>query len=108
MVLCGDINDFGGTVQDVENDYLKYNQDKNSLVSYRIGFHAEYTTARPIMEGLARLADQYGGFGVRPLFGDPERSGRVPGTYRYDAGGLYGFPGAVPPRRRPVPRRAHG
>ena len=60
MVLCGDINDFGGTVQDVENDYLKYNQDKNSLVSYRIGFHAEYTTARPIMEGLARLADQYG------------------------------------------------
>ncbi len=53
MVLCGDINDFGGTVQDVENDYLKYNQDKNSLVSYRIGFHAEYTTARPvIMEGV--------------------------------------------------------
>ena len=59
MVLCGDINDFGGTVQDVEDDYLKYNRDHNSLVSYRIGFHAEYTTARPIMEGLAELASKY-------------------------------------------------
>lgn len=59
MVLCGDINDFGGTVQDVKNDYLKYNRDKNSLISYRIGFHAEYTTARTLMEELAELAAEY-------------------------------------------------
>ncbi len=59
MVLCGDINDFGGTAQDVENDYLKYNQDKNSLVSYQMGFHAEYTTSRELMESLAETADRY-------------------------------------------------
>lgn len=59
MVLCGDINDFGGTAQDVENDYLKYNEDKNSLVSYRMGFHAEYTTSRELMESLAETADRY-------------------------------------------------
>ena len=59
MVLCGDINDFGGTAQDVENDYLKYNKDKNSLVSYQMGFHAEYTTSRELMESLAETADKY-------------------------------------------------
>lgn len=59
MVLCGDINDFGGTVHDVEKDYLNYNKDKDSLVSYQIGFHAEYTTSRELMEQLAALADRY-------------------------------------------------
>ena len=57
MVFCGDINDFGGTVEDVESDYLHYNQEK--LLSYRIGFHAEYTTGRELMESLAALADKY-------------------------------------------------
>lgn len=59
MVLCGDINDFGGTARDVESDYLRYNEDKNSLISYRMGFHAEYTTSRTLMEELAKLADKY-------------------------------------------------
>ena len=59
MVLCGDINDFGGTAQDVENDYLKYNKDKSSLVSYQMGFHAEYTTSRELMESLAETADRH-------------------------------------------------
>ena len=59
MVLCGDINDFGGTAQDVENDYLKYNKDKDSLISYQMGFHAEYTTSRELMESLAEPADRH-------------------------------------------------
>lgn len=59
MVLCGDINDFGGTVQDVEDDFIKYNRKKDSLISYQIGFHAEYTTSRELMEGLSVLADKY-------------------------------------------------
>lgn len=59
MVLCGDINNFGGTAEDVENDYLKYNKDRNSLVSYRMGFHAEYTTSRELMESLAETADRH-------------------------------------------------
>lgn len=59
MVLCGDINDFGGTAQDVENDYLRYNKDNDSLISYRMGFHAEYTTSCRLMEELAKTADKY-------------------------------------------------
>lgn len=59
MVLCGDINDYGGTVRDVENDFIKYNEKKESLVSYQIGFHAEYTTSRELMEQLSKLADKY-------------------------------------------------
>ena len=59
MVLCGDINDFGGTAQDVENDYLKYNKDKDSLISYQMGFHAEYTTSCELMESLAETADRH-------------------------------------------------
>lgn len=59
MVLCGDINDFGGTAQDVENDYLKYNKDKDSLISYQMGFHAEYTTSRELMESLTETADRH-------------------------------------------------
>lgn len=58
MVLCGDVNNFGGTADDVEQDYLRYNKDKESLVSYRMGFHAEYTTSRELMESLAETADR--------------------------------------------------
>lgn len=59
MVLCGDLNDFGGTVRDVEDDFRKYNGNGDSLISYRIGFHAEYTTSRGLMEELAAVAHQY-------------------------------------------------
>ncbi len=59
MTFCGDLNDFGGTVDDMEQDYLKYNEDPESLLSYRIGFHAEYTTNRKLMEEIAALAGKY-------------------------------------------------
>lgn len=59
MVFCGDLNDFGGTVGDMERDYLAYNKDSESLLSYQIGFHAEYTTSRRLMEEIAALAENY-------------------------------------------------
>lgn len=59
MVFCGDLNDFGGTVEDMERDYLRYNEDRESLLSYQIGFHAEYTTSRELMEEIASLAHKY-------------------------------------------------
>lgn len=59
MVFCGDINDFGGTVGEMESDYIAYNAEKESLLSYQIGFHAEYTTSRQLMEEIADLADKY-------------------------------------------------
>lgn len=57
-VLCGSINDYGGTVEGIEQEYLKYNK-VHPLISYQLGFHAEYTTKRSIMEGMAELAKKY-------------------------------------------------
>lgn len=58
-VICESINDFGGTLEEVEADYLRYNKDESRLVSYQLGFHAEYTTGKVMMEGLAVLSEKY-------------------------------------------------
>ena len=58
-VFCESINDFGGTVEEVEADYHTYNKDADRLISYQLGFHAEYTTSREIMEGIAALSEKY-------------------------------------------------
>ena len=54
-VLCGSMNDFGGTVEETKEEYYKINE-VSPLVSYKLGFHAEYTTKRELMEGLSKLA----------------------------------------------------
>lgn len=54
-VICGSINDFGGTVEGMEEEFDTYNSF-NPLVSYQLGFHAEYTTKREILEGMAALS----------------------------------------------------
>lgn len=58
-VFCDSINNFGGTVDQVEKDFLRLNIDPSRLISHRIGFHAEYTTSRELMEGIAALSDRY-------------------------------------------------
>lgn len=57
-VICGSINDFGGTVEEIEQEYNTYNS-LNPLISYQLGFHAEYTTKRETLEGLAILSQKY-------------------------------------------------
>lgn len=57
-VLCGSVNDFGGTVEGIEEEYNKFNS-LDPLISYRLGFHAEYTTKRETLEGMARLSQKY-------------------------------------------------
>ncbi len=57
-VLCGSINDFGGTVEGMEEEYNKFNS-LDPLISYQLGFHAEYTTKRETLEGMARLSQKY-------------------------------------------------
>ena len=59
FVICESINDFGGTVEEVEEDYLRYSKDPDKLLSFQLGFHAEYTTSRPILEGLEKLSKKY-------------------------------------------------
>lgn len=57
-VLCGSINDFGGTVEEIEQEYLHFN-NLHGLISYQLGFHAEYTTSPAILQGIAALAHKY-------------------------------------------------
>ena len=57
-VICGSINDYGGTIEEIEREYNTYNS-LDSLISYQLGFHAEYTTKRETLEGMARLSQKY-------------------------------------------------
>lgn len=57
-VLTGAVNDFSQSAAQVEGWYHKYN-GYHPLISFELGFHAEYTTARGILEQLAAMAQQY-------------------------------------------------
>lgn len=57
-VICGAVNDFTQSVEEVDKWYQKYNS-YHELIGYRLGFHAEYTTSREILEGIAGLAEKY-------------------------------------------------
>lgn len=101
-VLCGSINDFGGTVEEIEEEYLHFNK-YHPLISYQLGFHAEYTTKRQILEDMAALGKKY----KAPVFthnsetdnevaGCKERYGTTPtaflnslGMFDYGGGGFH-------------------
>lgn len=57
-VLTSGLNDFTSSIEQTEEEYLRWNQE-NSLVSYRLGFHAEYTCSKELLERVAGLADKY-------------------------------------------------
>lgn len=56
-VLCGTLNDFKDSVPILEKFYKTYNQ-YHPLISYQLGFHAEYTTGESLLRDLAGLAEQ--------------------------------------------------
>lgn len=58
VVQTSGINNFGGTLEELEEKYLRLN-DYHELSSYILGFHAEYTTSRQLMEGVAGLVQKY-------------------------------------------------
>ena len=57
-VLCGAVNDFTQSAEELEEWYLKYREEKEpgGLISFRLGFHAEYTTSEPLLRKIAELA----------------------------------------------------
>ncbi|MBP2652055.1 MAG: Cytosine deaminase and related metal-dependent hydrolase [Firmicutes bacterium] len=101
-VLCGSINDFGGTLEEIEEEYTRFNH-YHPLLSYMIGFHAEYTTKRETLEGMAALGQKY----KAPIYthnsesrnevaGCIERYGKTPtvfldslGMFEYGGGGFH-------------------
>ncbi len=51
------LNNFGGSIELVEENYHKINE-MSELSSFMIGFHAEYTTSMELMKGIAGLAQK--------------------------------------------------
>ena len=50
--------DFAQSLERTEKCYLKYNHD-DPLLSYFIGFHAEYTCSKELLKSVAELAHKY-------------------------------------------------
>ena len=97
-VMCGAVNNFKESVEKLEEYYKTYN-NYNELISYKLGFHAEYTTKREILEGISDLAEKY----KAPVFthssetkseveGCIERYGKTP-TALFEELGLWNFGG---------------
>lgn len=57
VMTCG-INNYKERLEKLEEYYLKFN-NYNELISYKLGFHAEYTTSEDIMKGIALLSEKY-------------------------------------------------
>ncbi len=57
-VQTSGLNNFGGSIEIVEENYNIVNE-MSDLSSFIIGFHAEYTTSKELMEGIAGLAQKY-------------------------------------------------
>lgn len=101
-VQVGAVNNFSQSPEMVEEMYLKLNR-KSALQSYILGFHAEYTCSRELLEKIARLAHKY----KAPVFthlaetegevaGCMERYGMTPmafldslGMFDYGGGGYH-------------------
>lgn len=57
-VLVSGLNNFTSSPQKVEEEYLKWNK-KNSLISYQLGFHAEYTCSKELLYQVSQLAHRH-------------------------------------------------
>lgn len=57
-VMTSGLNNFKENINAVEDYFNRFN-NYDSLVSYKLGFHAEYTTDRELIKGIAKLAEKY-------------------------------------------------
>ena len=97
-VICGALNNFDRDITALEREYLHFN-NCHELISYCLGFHAEYTTSLERMEYVASLTQKY----KSPMFvhssetkgevqGCIERHGVTP-TVLFDKLGMYDYGG---------------
>lgn len=56
-VLCGSANDFGGDKASLKKEFETLN-NYHELISYILGFHAEYTTSKELIADIADLAKE--------------------------------------------------
>ena len=101
VMVCG-LNNFKESIPLLEEYYNKYN-NYHPLVSYQLGFHAEYTTDKDLIEQVGKLAQKY----KAPVFMHSsetesevneciERHGKTPtelfehyGLFNYGGGGYH-------------------
>lgn len=57
-VIVSGLNNFVSSLEELENYYNKYNAF-HPLVSFCLGFHAEYTTNEDLLRGVAKLSQKY-------------------------------------------------
>lgn len=57
-VMVSGLNNFSSSIEQVEEDYLKYNK-RGSLISYQLGFHAEYTCSKELLNRMSALVHKY-------------------------------------------------
>ncbi len=101
-VLCGSANDFGGTKESLRKEYETLNK-YHELVTYQLGFHAEYTTSKELMLDIADLAKElktpvylHNSETKEEVAGCVERYGKTPtafldsiGMFEYGGGGFH-------------------
>ncbi len=57
-VMTSGLNNFKESIDLLEEYYNRYNS-YDELISYKLGFHAEYTTSKKLIEQIGRLAEKY-------------------------------------------------
>lgn len=57
-IVIGAVNNFTQSVELLDECYKRYHKKEN-LINFELGFHAEYTTKKEILEGIADLAEKY-------------------------------------------------
>lgn len=57
-LLVSGLNDFTSSPYQMEEEYLKWNK-KGSLISYQLGFHAEYTCSKELLYNVSQLAHKH-------------------------------------------------
>ncbi len=101
-VLTSGLNNFTSSLEQQEEEYRKWNK-ADSLVSYQMGFHSEYTCSRELLEGMAALARRnrapvytHLAETVKEVEGCVERYGMTPavfldqlGMFEYGGGGYH-------------------
>lgn len=57
-VIVSGLNNFVSSLEELEDCYKKYN-DFHPLISFCLGFHAEYTTSEDLLRGVAKISKKY-------------------------------------------------
>ena len=102
MVLCGAVSGGADKIKRLEDEYARFN-GMDDLISYQLGFHAEYTAESDLLKEIAKLAESlkapvytHNSETEREVKECVERHGKTPtaffeelGMFEYGGGGFH-------------------